>query len=413
MTLRLLHTADWHLGQTLHGVSRAYEHEQFLAWLLDRLEEHAVDALIVAGDVFDVASPSSAALTSYYDFLAALRTRLPDLDVVIVAGNHDSPARIDAPADVLGALGITVVGDAERGRPFAPLHHDGAVAGWVVPVPFLRPRDLPTIEEADEVGVDRAHGRMIEGYRRLYRERLAQVREEATADHAIVATGHCYMSGGVVSELSERKIQVGHQYALPADVFPAEISYVALGHLHRAQAIGGFDHVRYSGSPIPLSLAERGYEHQVLLVDLEGPHVKSVQPLFVPRAVDIQVVPEEHAPLAEVLDKLRALPVREADEDERTLPFIEVRVRREGAHPLLRRDVESAIEGRRARLVRIDARREKVTADAPAPTAQLETLAPVDVFDAAFVRARGEAPPQDMRRRFLELLEAVQREEIT
>jgi exonuclease SbcD len=314
---------------------------------------------------------------------------------------------------VLGALGITVVGDAANQRTIAPLHNDGAVAGWAIAVPFLRPRDLPPIEEGDELGVDRAHGRLIEGYRRLYAQRVEEARARAGDEHPIVATGHCYMSGGVVSELSERKIQVGHQYALPADIFPPALAYVALGHLHRAQTIGALEHVRYSGSPIPLSLIERSYEHQVLLVDFEGPRLREIRPLFVPRAVEILVIPEEHAPLADVLESLRALPARTEADDERALPLLEVRVLREGAHPFLKRDVERALEGKRARLVRIDARREKVDAVASEPAAQLETLAPADVFDAAFARARGEPPPAEIRQLFLELLETVERGEAT
>ncbi|MEQ8273268.1 MAG: exonuclease SbcCD subunit D C-terminal domain-containing protein [Deltaproteobacteria bacterium] len=409
--MRLVHTADWHLGQLLHGVSRAFEHDRFLAWLVDTLEAREADALIVAGDVFDVASPSAVALQQYYDFLAQVRRRLPDLDVVVVAGNHDSPARIDAPADVLGTIGIHVVGAPHETRKAVPIHAKGEVAGWVLPVPFLRPRDLPAIEEADELGVDRAHGRLIEGHKKLYRELVESVRSIAAPEHAIVATGHCYMAQGIVSELSERKIQVGHQHALPVDVFPRDIGYVALGHLHRAQIVGGREDVRYSGSPIPLSMIERGYEHQVLQIDFDGPRVKSIEPIYVPRAVDLMCLPEEHAPLAEVIEKLRALP-REAPDgaDDRERPFLEVRVLREGANPRLRRDVEDAIAGAWVRLLRIDAKRPENEAAPEVPrTERLETLSPEDVFFAAYMRARAEPPNDALVQMFLALVEDVER----
>ena len=376
-----------------------------------QLEDVAADVLLVAGDIFDVASPSSAALAQYYDFLATLRKRMPRLDVVVVAGNHDSPARIDAPADVLGTIGITVVGAADNHEKIVPLHANGEVRGWAIAVPFLRPRDLPAIDEADELGIDRAHGRLIEGHKKLYADLVAEVRAKASNDHAIIATGHCYMSGGVVSELSERKIQVGNQHALPVDVFPSALSYVALGHLHRAQTVGGREDVRYSGSPIPLSLIERNYEHQVLVVDFEGPRMTNIRPLYVPRAIDIQCVPEDHRPVAEVLELLRALP-RAAPEgaDERERPFLEVRVLREAANPRLRRDVEEALEGAWARLLRIDAKRTEQAASVPSPTEKLETLSYEDVFVAAYERTRSAPPSPELVRRFLELVEDVERQ---
>ena len=156
--LRVLHTSDWHLGHTLHGRDRRFEHQRFLAWLLDTLVDRRVDALILAGDVFETANPSGAALADLNDFIAEARRRLPDLDVVIIAGNHDSGLRFDALAPLMAFARVHVVGHLPRraraegegqgelalDRLLVPLHDaSGAVAAWVAAVPFLRVSDLP------------------------------------------------------------------------------------------------------------------------------------------------------------------------------------------------------------------------------------------------------------------------------
>ncbi len=392
--MKLLHTADWHLGQTLHGVSRRYEHQRFLEWLLGAIESERADALIIAGDVFDVASPSSDAQQSYYDFLAECRRRFSALGIVVVGGNHDSPARLDAPADLLGALGITVIGGMPDAidRLVVPLSDARGIAAWCIAVPFLRPRDL------------------VDDHRALYRRLTELALSKRERGQAIVATGHCYMADGIVSELSERKIQVGNQLALPPEIFPEELAYVALGHLHRAQRVNGENRIRYSGSPIPLSLAERGYEHQVLLVELEGERLVSTRPLYVPRAIEILVIPEQHKPLEEVLPLLTFLP-RDGGDPE-TRPFLEVRIKLDSANPRLRQEVEAALEGARARLLRIDVQKPEIHREQRVASLDLDAISPVDVFRAAHLRLRGTDAPDHLVALFRELEDAIQRGEI-
>ncbi|MCK6550127.1 exonuclease subunit SbcD, partial [Myxococcota bacterium] len=338
--MRILHTADWHLGQTLHGTSRAWEHERFFAWLLDALAREQIDALVVAGDVFDTANPSPAALTQYYGFLAAARARCPRLDIVVVGGNHDSPERLDAPRSLLaldpirvtvvGALPRTPSGDVDLERAIVPLHGArGEVGAWLLAVPFLRRGDLPDL---DTPGLDEdpalAERTLTRAYAALYRRLVDLALAKRAPGQALVATGHCYMVGGRTSELSERKIQVGNQDALPVEIFPKELAYVALGHLHYAQSVHGRENVRYSGSPIPLSLTERTYEHQVLAVDLEDGWIsRPPKRLVVPRAVELLSIPDAHAPLDAVLTALRALPrERPAGAPDAARPYLEVKV---------------------------------------------------------------------------------------
>ncbi len=408
--VRIIHTADWHLGQTLHDHDRRYEHACFLRWLLEQLEETKADALIVAGDVFDVASPSSEAQAQYYGFLADCRRRLPDLDLIVVGGNHDSSARLDAPAQILGALDITVQGglpltddyEVDLDRLVVPIRQQGEIAAWAILVPFVRRRELPAGADESFEEQDPLHKRLVGGYRELMRRLLAAAQSRREPGQPIIATGHCYIAGGATSDRSERRIQVGYQHALPVDVYPEELAYVALGHLHRAQEVYGHKNVRYSGSPIPLSLSEKDYQHQVVLVELENGAFVKAEPLAVPRAVDMLHLPEKHAPLAEVLAKLHSL--GHTGQPVEQQPFIEVRVLLEKAQPRLRQDIEAALVGADARLLRIDVKRPEIEAEPTQARRSLDAIGPEDVFRAAYKAQREGEPPAELISRFAELL---------
>lgn len=413
--MRLLHTSDWHLGHTLYDVSREAEHAAFLDWLLDTLQAQSVDALLVAGDIFDTANPSAEAQAAWYQFVARARRRLPRLDIVVIGGNHDSAARLDAPDPLFTALGVRVVGGLPRvkgemdwERLLVPVHDaKGKVGAWVVAVPYLRPADLPPV-------ADTAADRLIEGVREVYAQALAEARLRRQAGQALVAMGHCYMVGTELSALSERKILGGNQHALPVDLFPEDVAYVALGHLHKAQRVGGREGVRYSGSPLPLSLSEAHYRHQVLLVDLEGEALEQVKPLSVPRKVEVLRVPSrEAAPLEEVLARLEALPALDADTPEWTLPYLEVCVSLPKPEPALRRKVEAALEGRAARLVKLTPAYTG-TGGALAevrPGVSLKERTPEDVFRARYARDYAEPPEPALLEAFHSLLTQVQEEE--
>lgn len=428
--MRLLHTGDWHLGQTLHGVSRAYEHQRFLSWLLDQLDQHKVDAFLLAGDIFDAASPGAEAQAQYFGFLAEARRRFPALDIVVVGGNHDTPARLDAARAVLDALRVHVVGGLPQSpdrtwdleRLLVPLKDsEGRVAARLLAVPFLRPKDLPASrsEARRAAGLDperppaeasAEEETIVAGHRHLYEALVEAAETQRPPNGALIATGHAYVAGGQLSELSERKIQRGNQQALPVDdTYPEALAYVALGHLHLAQSVSA--RVRYSGSPIPLSMAELRYPHQVLLVDLDGSSLRSVRSALVPRFVELIRLPETPAPLGEVLERLRALPRSGppgATEPER--PLLEVRVRLETAEPRLRQEVEKALEGAWARLLRIDVHRPQGNPRADLPPVDLERLDPEDVFRSAYHRSRGDTPSPELIDAFRELLEGIHQE---
>lgn len=408
--MRLLHTADWHLGHTLHEHSREHEHRQFLEWLLGCLEENAVDALLVSGDLFDSQNPPAQAQKAWFRFCAQARRRMPGLDMVFVGGNHDSAARLEAPRPLLDEFGIQVIGalprDGEGRLDFAqvvlPLRGpDGQTAAWCVAMPYLRPVDLPPAESDDDADI------LLEGVRRAYATALKLAEAKREEGQAIVAMGHAYMVGGQLSELSERRILGGNQHAIPAAVFPDGIAYIALGHLHLPQGVGGGERIRYAGAPLPLSVDERSYPHQVCLVELDGGSLGSVQPLRIPRFVDILRVPADGpAPLPEVLCALEALdlPGHRMESPER--PYLEVRVRLGKPEPALRRQIESVIERKPVRLLRIS-----VVSDGTgmalgdgSDVRELGELRPDDIFRARYRREHDGEPPPELLAAFHELV---------
>mgnify|MGYP000023424663 FL=1 len=410
--MRLLHTSDWHLGQALHNYERTYEHQRFLDWLLDIIVAEQADALLIAGDIFDTANPSASAQKQLYRFLRQARERAPQLDIVVIAGNHDSPGRLEAPAPLLEAHGTSVIGNIIRNgdgaidldRLLVPLHgKDGAVAAWCLAVPFLRPGDVPRSEALEE-GLDP----YLHGIGLLYEQAFALARARCANGEAIVAMGHCHMVNGESSNDSERRIVIGGTEALPAGIFDPAIAYAALGHLHLAQRVGQKEHIRYCGSPLPLSFAETGYKHQVVRVDLAGGKAAEVTPLLVPRAVELLRVPPQPAPLEEALAALDALEL--ADLPHELQPFLEVRVLLDAPEPGLRGRIEAAIAGKPVRLAKIEPTRKRDPSNADTAALSLEQLAelqPDDIFRRLYLQQYGEEAHPEHLSAFAELMLAV------
>ncbi|HWO22607.1 MAG TPA: exonuclease SbcCD subunit D C-terminal domain-containing protein [Kofleriaceae bacterium] len=413
--MRLIHTSDWHLGHMLRGeVGRELEHEAFLAWLLEQCAAEAADALVITGDVFDTATPPASAERMWFEFLAAARRARPAMDIIAIAGNHDSPARLGASSAVLRELGVHVIGGLPRAA-------DGALdldrilipvaggRGLVAAVPFLRPVDTPADVDDPLAAV--------------YGDVVAAARERRAPDQALIVTGHLYVAGADAQFLSERRVSIGGQESAPLRLFPDEISYTALGHIHRPQRVGR-DTIRYAGAPIALSLDEVDYKHQALAIDFDGARVAQIRALPVPRVIEIVRVPRRGAaPLAEVLDALRALPPATETSDERSAaergrsprgidpmrPFLEVVVALERPEPKLRALVEAALEGRRARLVylHVEQTGDRATLGDRVAMQRLAELDPRDVFVRLWARGHAEPPGEAVLAAFDRLLSEV------
>ncbi len=277
-TYRILHTSDWHLGKMLNEMPREEEHRRFLDWLLQQVIEHEVDAVLVAGDVFDTANPPQSAEALYFNFVAELHAKTR-ASLVLVAGNHDSPTQLEAPRQALKALRTHVVGTAhlEPSARILPLPSAEAPRVVLAMLPFLRDRDI----RQDKSGESAAEIRkaLTTGIQRIYDE-TAQAAKAAGHTCPIVATGHLTVTGATSSD-SEREIHIGGLGSVEAAIFPDIFSYVALGHLHRPQSVGKRDHIRYSGSPILLSFSEANHDKELRLIEISEAEVTH-RPIAIP-----------------------------------------------------------------------------------------------------------------------------------
>ena len=420
--MRLIHTSDWHLGHKLHGQNRTEEHQSFLQWLTQQIVDHQIDLLLITGDIFDTPNPSAQATQLFYDFLHQTHQQSPKLQVVIIGGNHDSARRLEAPKTLLKDLNVNIVGGLspkeaiDFQRVYIPIRDQaGQVAAWVLAIPYLRPSDLPNHTPKPE-------NYLIEGVREVYQKALDGLNQIRTSQQGLIITGHCYMSQGVMSEDSERKILGNHQNALPLDLFPQDTSYVALGHLHLAQKLAGQESVRYSGSPIPLSLTERHYQHQVVLVTLEGNQFISAEPLYVPRLVDMIRIPDHQGGvgLKQALEEIKTLPVLDEDVPNWQRPFLHICIDLKYPEPNLKRDIMSALRGKHPRLTKIKINRPK-QGDAYLKThlevKQLEDLNHEEVFKLCWNRKWPDSDLKDhvleaFQTLYLEVMESQQEEDM-
>lgn len=270
--MRILHTADWHLGARLIERDRLAEHAAFLDWLIETLRAERIDALLVSGDIFDAANPPQDAVALYFDFIKRLAD-LRSVRTVITGGNHDSATHLNAPRDLLRRFDVHVFGQA---APFAEAAIDlGDVV--VAAVPFLRERDLRQTT-AGESMTD-AQTQVRGAIRAHYAAQLVAARSLAKG-RPVIAMGHLTVLGATTSD-SERDIHIGNLGAVSADVF-AGFDYTALGHLHRPQKVAGLDGIRYSGSPIALSFSECADAKSVAIIEVENQAVASIGTFAIP-----------------------------------------------------------------------------------------------------------------------------------
>jgi DNA repair protein SbcD/Mre11 len=363
---QILHTADWHLGARLIEHDRSEEHARFLTWLLAQITERKPKLLIIAGDIFDSANPPQQALAQYYAFLAGVsRTQT---EVLVLGGNHDSALTLNAPSELLRSLRIRVVGAA-------PLNHEEALMDFgdvvVCAVPYLRERDVRRAsagQTSSEVAAQMREG-ISQHYRQIFKHAC-----ELAQGRPVVATGHL-TAVGVHNSESERSIQIGNMGAVTVDCFSG-FSYIALGHLHRPQSVGGHDHIRYSGSPIALGFDEADAPKHVILVTTTSHEEIEMLPLPVPCSRRMLRL---NCRLDEVAARLReVIPVQ----NELT-PWLEITVEDGATHSDLDLRVRSALGGSNVAILKVLAPRSP-DAEGGAGTAfkgrTLEELKPEEVF---------------------------------
>ncbi len=295
MTFRLLHTSDWHLGQHFYGKSRAAEHQQFLNWLLKQVTEHQVDAVIVAGDIFDTGTPPSYARELYFDFIVKLHQL--NCQLLVLAGNHDSVAMLSESKGILSQLSCRVianVSDDINEQVISINDHQGKLQAVVCAIPFIRPRDIVNSQAGQSSG-DKQQA-LQHAITTHYQTLFTQAQQLAEKNVPIIATGHLTTVGVQTSE-SVRDIYIGTLEAFPSNAFP-DADYIALGHIHRSQKVAKSEHIRYSGSPIPLSFDEANQNKSVLLAEFEGNQLSTVNEIVVPRFQAMAMIKTDLAHLA-------------------------------------------------------------------------------------------------------------------
>ena len=353
MTVRFFHTSDWHLGQFFYNHSRQFEHEQFLAWLLLQIKEKQPHALFIAGDIFDVINPASAAQKQLYQFLADAHDIAPHMQTLMIAGNHDSGYRIEQVepllekynAKTVGVIHKNTDGQVDLERLLVPIYDENKkIIAWCLTLPFLRPAEITGFNEQT------TNSKNAIAY--LHQQLISAAKNKKSDDQALILMSHAHMQGGETSD-SERPIIIGNEEALSTTLFDDVIDYVALGHLHKPQKVSQ-EHIRYSGSPIPLSFSEINYKHQVVEVTIDPTKIDDsrfkFETLPIPRSVQLHKIKGE---LNEVFAKLKALSSGEIDNiDHREYVDIEYHAD-VPPQPNLRQQFEDALPKGRYRLVRI------------------------------------------------------------
>lgn len=411
--IRILHTADWHLGQTFFGYDRAGEHEVFLNWLAGEIREREIDALIIAGDVFDVSNPSAASQSLYYHFIYRVTAENPTLQIVIVAGNHDSAARLEAPLPLLQAMRTEVRGvvrksdDGEIDYDHLTVelkNRDGEVELLCMAVPFLRQGDYPTVPTEGNP--------YAEGVRELYTQLLQRLWKRRKENQSILAIGHLQAIGSEIAEkdYSERTVIGGLECVSP-DAFSEQIAYTALGHIHKAQRVSGRENVRYAGSPIPMSFAEKHYHHGVVEVTFDGGCAVDIMRVECPRLIPLMSVPNgEPASPEIVLEILKELPVTEG-----AAPYLEVKVLLDEPEPMLRQEVEEALADKNYRLARIVSTYRNETGNAEKENENwkrgLQEMSPLQIAQSAFEKIYQVEMPEELTDLFQEAYLAATRKE--
>lgn len=400
--MKIIHTADLHLGHIFYQYTRYAEHQHFLDWLLQQLAREQADVLIVSGDIYDTHNPSAEAQRMFYDFLLQAVEENEGLQVVVIAGNHDSGARLEAAAELLhrhniyvrGTVPRTALGEIDFARLVLPLAPRGQQEAALLcyALPFLR-------------SFDYAAGMSTEQGVKYYLDEMDRwVKQSDFKGLPVAVAAHLYAAGARLaeSEHSER-IVVGGQDMVSGAVFSRHYAYTALGHIHKAQGVDERDNVRYAGSPLPLSFGERDYLHSVVSVEIDERGKAEYRLLDYAPLVRLRRIPEQGMATPEkLLSLLSALPAAEGDRE--TWPYLEVHVQVEQPEPQLRHQLAETVRDKAVRFCRIvPSTRSKRTESSDAlPTLEgaLQQLQPIDIAQRFYEERFGQPMPESLVGRF-------------
>lgn len=307
--MKILHTSDWHLGHSLYGKKRYKEFESFLNWFIEYIDQENIDVVLISGDIFDSSNPSIRAMELYFDFLGRIAKSKCQY-LIVAAGNHDSPALLNAPKKLLRTLNIHAIGSiSEKFDDEIIILNDtlGSPSLIVCAVPFLRDRDIRTVEPGEEIAEKTE--KMLHGIREHYQiihKAAESKRNEIGFKIPIVTMGHLFAAGGVSIEGDGvRELYIGNLTRVGIDSFSTGIDYVALGHLHSPQILGGRETVRYSGSPLPMGFAEAGQKKILISVEFNPEKNPVITEIPVPRFQDLESISGDFNTIVNRLRELR------------------------------------------------------------------------------------------------------------
>lgn len=375
--MKFIHTSDWHIGRTLYGRKRYDEFSGFLDWLATFIESQNADTLLVAGDIFDTGMPSHRAQEIYYRFLCRISVSCCR-HVVIIAGNHDSPSFLNAPKELLKTLNVHVIGAASaenlEDEIIVLKNPSGMPEAIVLAVPYLRDRDIRMAEAGESL--DDKHARLIQGIRAHYAEvsSLAEKKLDHWGQIPIIAMGHLFAAGGrTVEGDGVRELYVGSAVHVGKDIFSSQTDYVALGHLHVSQTVGGKEHIRYSGSPIPMGFGEAGQKKKVIVGEFGAKSHLGITEHVIPV---FQILEKIAGNMDDILERLIALKAI------KSRAWLEIDVRESKGMPDERRTLEDAVADSDMEILRI--RNQRATdlflSQQKAEAEALSGLNPEDVF---------------------------------
>ncbi|WP_240770657.1 exonuclease subunit SbcD [Neptunomonas sp. XY-337] len=403
--MRILHTSDWHLGQHFFTKNRAQEHRRFIDWLVNLVEQNQINAVVIAGDLFDTGTPPSYAREIYYDCVAKLNNC--GCQLVVLAGNHDSVAMLNESKGVLGYLNTHVVAapDETPDQQIIPLYNkDQTVGALLCAIPFLRPRDvMSSLADLSATEKSQALGQAITAHYQAIYAAACRQRDQLGKAVPIIATGHLTALGVKTSD-AVRDVYIGTLEAFPSSEFPPA-DYIALGHIHRPQKVGGTEHIRYCGSPIPLAFDELKSTKQVVQVTFSESESIAIEPINVPR----------FQPMAIVRGNLESLPaqLKEASrQGSEALPvWLCIEVSSDQYVSDLQQRIETMIEGLPLEILQV--KRLSNTTRAGIQQEENETLAELSPFDV-FARRLALEPElvgtpleTELTARFEQVVEAV------
>ena len=325
--MKIIHTADWHVGHELYGYDREEEFDYFFTQLADLMREEQPDALLVSGDVYDSYMPSNAAVKQLNTALLSLHEASPETEIILTAGNHDSGLRLEAAAPPWLSHRIHLIGTIDPTLERNRIEIEGK--GVVMAIPFCYPANFPH-QESDKVE---------ERQKSFFRRVSEQLSRESLPT---VLMAHLYLFGVQLNGTRQPRDIVGGSEAMPLSDIGTGYDYLALGHIHRRQRVG--DRALYSGSPLPISFDEPA-EHGVLVGELHKGKAPRVDFRALTTARPLLTLPEEAVSYSDAIDLLRTM-----DADEQA--YIRLHVLGDPDKPLpfdYLEQATKALEGKSAR----------------------------------------------------------------